>query len=192
MKLYIKYRVSLRCKLTVKEELSKLGLRYAGSSLGMVEVVEDLTPEQYIFLQDRLFESGMELLGQEETLLVERIKSLVIEMVKYADELRKEDYQDHISGKLGHDFGYLSNLFSEVTGVTIPKFIVIQKIERIKELLFYYNMNLGEVASKLGYRNVAQMSSEFKRMTGLSPTFYQQLKQKREEALNKEEPLNKY
>ncbi|WP_439882740.1 helix-turn-helix domain-containing protein [Pontibacter sp. MBLB2868] len=179
MKLYIKYMVSLRCKLMVKEELNKLGLQYLLVDLGTVELLEDITSEQRIQFKTNLEKSGLELLDDKKSILIERIKGVIIEMIHYSDEFPKANYSDYISQKLNHDYTYLANIFSEVSGITIQQFIILHKIERVKELLLYKELNLTEIAHRLHYSSVAHLSNQFKKVTGLSPSFYKQLKQKR-------------
>jgi AraC-like DNA-binding protein len=130
-------------------------------------------------LKENLLKSGLELLDNKKTILIEKIKNVIVEMVHYLDELPNMNYSDYVSEKLGYDYTYLSNLFSEVKGITLQQFIIIHKIERVKELLLYDEMNLTEIAYKLHYSSVAHLSNQFKKVTGLSPTFYKELKQKR-------------
>ena len=177
--LYIKYMVSLRCKMVVKEELKKLGLHYVVIELGTVEILEDITKEQHDKLKENLLKSGLELLDDKKSILIEKIKAVIIEMIHYSDELPKVNYSDYISEKLSYDYTYLANMFSEVKGITIQQFIIIHKIEKVKELLLYDELNLTEIAYKLHYSSVAHLSNQFKKITGLSPSFYKQLKQKR-------------
>jgi AraC-like DNA-binding protein len=183
MKLYIKYRVSLRCKMMVKEELKKLGLRYVVVDLGMVEILEEITQQQREQLKVNLLRSGLELLDSKKSILIEKIKNVITEMIHYSDELPKVNYSEYISEKLDYDYTYLANLFSEVKGITIQQFIIIHKIERVKELLLYDELNLTEISHKLHYSSVAHLSNQFKKVTGLSPSFYKQLKQKRKDNL---------
>ena len=175
--------VSLRCKMIVKEELKKLGLQYVIIELGKVDIMEDITPEQHDQLKENLLKSGLELLDDKRAILIERIKNVIIEMIHYADELPKINYSDYISEKLNYDYTYLSNIFSEVKGITIQHYIIINKIEKAKELLLYGELNLTEISYLLHYSSVAHLSNQFKKITGLSPTFYKQLKQKRQENL---------
>jgi AraC-like DNA-binding protein len=179
MKLYIKFMVSLRCKLLVKEELGKLGLHYVVLELGVVDVLEDISSTQRAELKLNLQKSGLELLDNKKNILIDRIKNVIIEMIHYTDELPKVNYSDYISEKLDYDYTYLSNIFSEVKGITIQQFIIVHKIERVKELLLYDELNLTEISYKLHYSSVAHLSNQFKKVTGLSPTFFRQLKQKR-------------
>jgi AraC-like DNA-binding protein len=171
--------VSLRCKILVKQELKKLGLQYGAVDLGMVEIKDDLTPEQREQLKKNLLRSGLELLDDKKNILIERIKSVIIEMIHYSDELPKVNYSDYISEKLNYDYTYLSNIFSEVKGIDIQHYIILHKIERVKELLLYDELNLTEISYKLHYSSVAHLSNQFKKVTGLSPSYYKELKQKR-------------
>ena len=175
--------VSLRCKMMVKEELKKLGLKYVVVDLGMVEIIEDITEEQREQLKNNLLRSGLELLDNKKSILIEKIKNVITEMIHYSDELPSMNYSDYISEKLGYDYTYLANTFSEVKGITIQQFIINHKIERVKELLLYDELNLTEISHKLHYSSVAHLSSQFKKVTGLSPSFYKQMKQKRKHNL---------
>lgn len=175
--------VSLRCKMVVKDELQKLGIHYAILELGMVDVLEDITDEQRAKLKINLSNFGLELLEDQRSILIERIKNVITEMVHYSDELPDTNYSEYISKKVGHDYTYLSNIFSEVKGITIQQFIIMHKIERVKELLLYDELNLTEISYKLHYSSVAHLSNQFKKITGLSPSFYKKLKQKREQNL---------
>ncbi len=179
MKLYVKYMVSLRCKLLVKAELESLGIRYVIVDLGVVEILEDITQELREQLKTNLLRSGLELLDDKKSILIEKIKQIVIEMIHYSDEIPKVNYSDFISQKTGYDYTYLSNIFSEVKGITLQQFIIFHKIERVKELLLYDQLNLTEISYKLHYSSVAHLSNQFKKATGLTPSFFKQLKQKR-------------
>ncbi len=179
MKLYIKYMVSLRCKMMVKEELKKLGLHFIVVELGEIDIMENLTSEQRKELKAGLMQSGLELMDDKKAVLIERIKNVIIEMVHYSDELPKTNYSDYISEKLNHDYTYLSNVFSEVKGITIQQFIIIHKIERAKELMLYDELNLTEISYKLNYSSVAHLSNQFKKVTGLTPSHFKALKDKR-------------
>jgi AraC-like DNA-binding protein len=183
MKLYIKYMVSLRCKMVVRDELKKLGLEYVVLDLGMVEILEDVSKEQREQLKLNLLKSGLELLDDKKSILIEKIKSVIVEMIHYSDELPKVNFSDYISEKLNYDYTYLANIFSEVKGITIQQYIIIHKIEKVKELLLYNELNLTEISYKLQYSSVAHLSNQFKKVTGLSPSYYKQLKQKRQNNL---------
>lgn len=179
MKLYIKYMVSLRCKMVVRDELKRLDIRHAIVELGMAELMEDITPELRETLRINLLQSGLELLDDKKAILIEKIKNVIVEMIHYSDEFPTMNYSDYISEKLHYDYTYLSNVFSEVKGITIQQFIIIHKIERVKELLLYNEMNLTEISQKMNYSSVAHLSNQFKKITGLTPSYYKQLKQKR-------------
>lgn len=183
MKLYIKYMVSLRCKMIVKEELKNLGLHYVIVDLGSIEILEDITEEQRQKLKVNLLRSGLELLDDKKAILIEKIKNVIIEMIHYSDELPKINYSEYISEKLKYDYTYLSNLFSEVKGITIQHYIIINKIERVKELLLYDELDLTEISYKLQYSSVAHLSNQFKKVTGLTPTYFKSLQEKKRVAL---------
>ncbi len=171
--------VSLRCKMMVKDELQKLGIGYASMDLGLVETLENITTEQHDLLKANLLKSGLELLDDKRSILIEKIKNIIVEMIHYADDLPQQNYSTYISEKLHYDYTYLSNIFSEVKGITIQQYIIIHKIERVKELLLYDELTLTEISYKLHYSSVAHLSTQFKKVTGLTPSFYKQLKQKR-------------
>lgn len=183
MKLYIKYMVSLRCKMLVKDELNKLGIDCVSVDLGMVEIKDDITEEQLEKFGKNLKESGLELLDDKKNILVEKIKSVIVEMIHYEDEVPAVNNSDYISKKLGYDYNYLSNIFSEVKGITIQQYIIMHKIERVKELLLYDELTLTEIAHKLNYSSVAHLSNQFKKVTGLTASYFKELKEKREQNL---------
>ncbi|MDX1586592.1 MAG: AraC family transcriptional regulator [Balneolaceae bacterium] len=183
MKLYIKYMVSLRCKMLVREELKKLGIECVSVDLGMVEIQDDITEEQLETFGKNLKKSGLELLDDKKNILVEKIKSVIVEMIHYEDKGPNVNDSDYISEKLGYDYTYLSNTFSEVKGTTIQQYIIMHKIERAKELLLYDELTLTEIAYKLHYSSVAHLSNQFKKITGLTPTFFKELKEKRQKNL---------
>jgi len=183
MKLYIKYMVSLRCKLMVKEELKKVGLDTIAIDLGVVEIPDGITDEQRLKLRENLLGSGLELLDDSKSILIERIKNVITEMIHYLDEPPSENYSAYISEKLDYDYTYLSNVFSEVKGITIQQFIILNKIERVKELLLYDELNLTEIAYKLHYSSVAHLSNQFKKITGLTPSFFKKMKKARKSTL---------
>ncbi|NUQ24116.1 MAG: AraC family transcriptional regulator [Saprospiraceae bacterium] len=179
MKIHIKYMVSIRCKMIVREALDKLGIDHGTVELGEVEIRGHMTPEQYEQLGIALLKFGLELLEDKKAVLIEKIKHTIIEMIHYSDNLPHVNFSDYLSEKLHYDYTYLANLFSETTGTTIEHFIIAHKIERVKELLLYGELNLTEISYKLNYSSVAHLSSQFKKVTGLTPTFFKQLKQYR-------------
>ena len=184
MKFYIKYMVSIRCKMIVKSELDRLGLHYGTVDLGEVDIKDKITNEQYDHLKLALLKSGLELMDDKKAILIEKIKNVIVEMIHYADELPKIKNSIYLSEKLGHDYTYLANIFAEVTGTNIEHFIIIHKIEKVKELLLYNELNLSEIADKLNYSSVAHLSNQFKKITGLTPTFFKKLKHKKRKSLN--------
>jgi AraC-like DNA-binding protein len=170
--------VSNRCKTAVKEELKKLGLHFIFVDLGEVEIMEELSDEQRVQFKTALFDLGFELMDDKRAVLIEKIKTIIIEMVHNSEEIIKMNFSDFLSEKLNHDYTYMANLFSEVQGTTIEHFIISHKIERIKELIIYGELNITEIAWKMNYSRVAHLSNQFKKMTGLSPSHFKQLKVK--------------
>ncbi len=183
MKLYIKYMVSMRCKMVVKEELKKLDLHYVNLDLGVVEIMETLTKQQHDQLKSALLKSGLELMDDKKAILIEKIQNVIIEMVHYTDELPKTNFSDYLCEKLEYDYTYLANIFSETKGITIEHFIILHKIERVKELIIYDELNLSEIAWRLHYSSVAHLSHQFKKVTGLTPSFFKSLKHKKRSTL---------
>ena len=179
MKLYVKYMVSLRCKMMVKEELEKLGINYIFINLGLIDTLENITIEQRRQLSLNLSKSGLELLEDKKSILIEKIKNVITEMIHHSDELPKVNYSDYISQKLEYDYTYLANTFSEVKGITIQQYIILHKIERVKELILYDELSLSEISYKLHYSSPAHLSNQFKKVTGLTPSFFKKMKQKR-------------
>ncbi|MDT8394595.1 MAG: helix-turn-helix transcriptional regulator [Bacteroidales bacterium] len=179
MKLYIKYMVSLRCKIMVREELKKLGINYVVVDLGVVELLEDISQQQREQFSKNLLKLGLELLDDKKSILVERVKNVIIEMIHYSDELPKINYSDYICEKLGYNYTYLSNLFTEVKGITLQQYIILHRIEKAKELLLYDELNISEISYRLQYSSVAHFSNQFRKITGLNPSYYKKLKEKR-------------
>jgi AraC-like DNA-binding protein len=171
--------VSNRCKMAVREELKKLDLHFIVVDLGVVEIMEQLSVENRQQLKEALLSSGLELMDDKKAILIEKIKNIIIEMVHHSDEMIKINFSNFLSDKLNHNYTYLANLFSEVQGTTIEHFIISHKIERIKELIIYGELNITEIAWKMGYSSVAHLSNQFKKSTGLSPSHFKQLKNKR-------------
>lgn len=171
--------VSNRCKLSVKESLQTLGLHFIILELGEVEVMEELSAFQLQQLKASLKLSGLELMDDKRSVLIERIKNTIIEMVHHSDEVIKINFSNYLSEKLKYDYTYMANLFSEVQGTTIEQFIIAHKIERIKELIIYGELNFTEIANKMNYSSVAHLSNQFKKSTGLSPSHFKLLKNKR-------------
>jgi AraC-like DNA-binding protein len=164
--------------MAVKAELRKLGLHFIVVDLGEVEIMEDITTEQRNLLRAGLADSGIELMEDKKSVLIEKIKSAVIDMVHHPDEVMKMKFSVFISEKLKYDYTYLSNLFTEVHGTSIAQFIIAHKVERVKELIIYDEMNITEIAYLMNYSSVAHLSNQFKKETGLTPSQFKKLKQK--------------
>ena len=165
--------------MLVKEELNKLGLHYIVVDLGEVDIMESLNLNQRSRLKAALLESGLELMDDKKSVLIEKIKAVIINMVHYSDGNIKVNFSTYLSEKLQQDYTYMSNLFSEVQGTTIEHFIIAHKTERIKELIIYDELTITEIAWKMRYSSVAHLSSQFKKVTGLSPTHFKRLKDKK-------------
>jgi AraC-like DNA-binding protein len=169
--------------MVVKSELDKLGLHYGVVELGEVDIMEDISSGQLSELNTGLKKAGLELMDDKKSILVEKIKTLIIELVHYTDEQIKVNLSDYLSGKLNYNYTYLANIFSEVKGTTIEQFYLTHKIERVKELLVYGELNLTEIAWKLHYSSVAHLSNHFKKKTGLTPSQFKNLKIKNRNTL---------
>jgi YesN/AraC family two-component response regulator len=179
MKLYIKNMVCSRCKMVVKSEFEAMGLHPVSVELGVVDIQESITNQEKEILADRLKAFGFELIDDKKSKAIERIKVLIIELVHHKNNELHVNLSEYISNHLSQDYAMLSNLFSEVEGITIEKYVILQKIERVKELLMYDEMSLSEIAHLLNYSSVAYLSNQFKKITGFSPSHYKQLKDKK-------------
>jgi YesN/AraC family two-component response regulator len=168
--------VSIRCKLLVKSELDNLGIPYSKVDLGEVEMIDNLTAEQYAKLNRVLLKSGLSLIDDKKNILIEKIKLCIIERIHYSDEPLLVNFSDYLSSELQYNFNYLSKLFAEVKGATIEQYIILHKIERIKELLLYDELSLKEIANLLNYSSVAHLSRQFKKMTGLTPMHFKKMR----------------
>jgi len=175
--------VCIRCKMVVKAELAKLGLHYNTVELGEADIKESITPEQHDLFKAGLLKFGLELMDDKKSMLIEKIKNVIIELVHYSEEPLTINFSVYLSQKLHYDYTYLANLFSEVQGTTIEKFLIIHKIERVKELLVYDELNLTEIAYLMHYSSVAHLSTQFKKITGLTTTHFKKLKDKRRSML---------
>lgn len=170
--------VSSRCKMAVQAELDKLGLHPVRVDLGEIEIEENIGEKQQEELKEALLKIGLELLLDQKTILVEKIKNTIVQLVHFTDELPKILLSKHMSEYLHHDYAHLANLFSEETGNTIEHFLIAQKIERVKEMLIYEDLHLTEIAYRMNYSSVAHLSNQFRKVTGLTPTFFKKLKNK--------------
>ena len=168
--------VCIRCKLVVKDELTKLGFKYITVDLGEADLVDSISPAQREQIRAALLQSGLELMDDKKSVLIQKIKNVIIETVHYSEEPLTINFSQFLSEKLNHNYTYLANLFTEAQGMTIEQFLIGHKIERAKELLVYNELTLTEIAYKLHYSSVAHLSSQFKKVTGLTPTFFKNLK----------------
>jgi AraC-like DNA-binding protein len=176
--------VCIRCQMVVKAELEKLGLQYTYVKIGEADIVGDVKPEQLERLKTDLKKAGLVLMDNKKKILVEKINSAIIELVHYSEDQIKVNLSDYLSETLKYDYTYLANLFSEVKGITIEKFYLTHKIERVKELIIYDELNLSEIAWRLHYSSVAHLSNQFKKYTGVTPSHFKKLKNKKRESLN--------
>lgn len=176
--------VTLRCKIIVQQELEKIGIPCLSVDLGMVETKNPISDQERNQLNLNLKRVGLEILEDKRSILIDKIKNVIVEMIHYSDELPKINYSDYISDKVGYDYTYLSNMFSEVKGITIQQFIIIHKIERVKEMLIYEKLNLTEISYRLNYSSVSHLSNQFKKVTGLTPSYYKKMKKIRFEDIH--------
>jgi len=183
--------VCLRCKIVVRDVLTGLDIRYSLVELGHAELQGSITEEQHAEVKQALLKSGLELMDDKKSVLIEKIKAVIVEMVHYATEPLTINFSDFLSQKLHHDYTYLANLFSEVQGITIEKFLIAHKIERVKELLVYDELTLTEISYLMHYSSVAHLSNQFKKVTGLTPSHFKQLREKRRTALEDVAPVKR-
>lgn len=184
MKLYIKNMVCNRCKTAVKAEFEKLGFHLLYADLGVVEIVENNLENKKSNLNENLRSLGFELIDDKKCQTIERVKNLIVDLVHYKDNEIDTNLSDYLSMNLLQDYNSLSNLFSEVENTTIEKYFINQKIERVKELLMYDELTLSEIAYKLNYSSVAYLSNQFRKITGLSPRYYKNLKENKRKQLD--------
>ena len=175
--------VSIRCKMVVRAELEKLHIDFTLIELGEVTIKGDFPDEQRAQLKTALQKSGFELMDDKKAMLVEKIKNVIVEMVHYSNEPLKTNFSDYLSEKLKQDYTQMSNVFSQTKGITIEHYITLHKIEKVKELLIYDELKLSEIAWKMHYSSVAHLCTQFKRVTGLTPTFFKSLKHRRRTSL---------
>jgi YesN/AraC family two-component response regulator len=179
MILYIKNMACDRCKAIVIAELDKLGIQYIKVDLGEVTIRNKLTPGQQTKLYIALQQSGLELIDESKTYLIEKLKNAITDLEHHSDEDLKTSFSDYISLSLNDDFIYLNTLFAEIEGITIEKYIIQHKIEMVKKMLIHEDLNLTEIAIKMHYSNTAQLSIQFKNITGLTPSYFRQLRHMR-------------
>lgn len=181
---YIKNMVCNRCIMAVQNIFSNLGYPSLRITLGEIEVANPISANDLEKLKVSLISYGFELIDDTKSRIIERIKNIIIQIVHYSDENLKVNHSLYIETQLNRDYAYLSSLFSEVEGTTIEKYIIHQKIERVKELLVYDELTLSEIAYKMGYSNVAYLSNQFKKITGLTPSHFKQVKEKKRKPLD--------
>ncbi len=169
--------VNQTCRIVAKEELKKMGLHFIFLDFGIVDIMEMLTTDQIDELNKNLKKWGLELAGDRKSIIIERIKNTIIEMIQSGDDMPSLKFSEYIGKKLHHDYTYLSNLFTEIIGISIRQYIINYKIERIKELILYDELSISEISYKLKYSSLAHMSNQFKKVTGLTPSIFKQLKQ---------------
>ncbi|MBD1366945.1 helix-turn-helix transcriptional regulator [Mucilaginibacter sp. ZT4R22] len=171
---YIKNMVCMSCQVVVKYELEKLGLTQHKVEQGNVEIFEPISAEQILEFKLALIRSGMELMDNKKNLLVEKIVYVITEMIDYGQNELKTNFSYHLSEKLNHDYTYLANIFSEAKGTTIEQFIILKKIQRVKQLICDKELNLTEISWKMHYSSVAHLSTQFKKITGVTPSHFKQ------------------
>lgn len=176
MKLHIKNMVCNRCKMVVRAELEGLGLQPVSVELGEVTLDREISDTEKLKIDTRLHELGFSLIDDRKSMLIERIKTLIVELVHHQNSELKTNLSEYLSRRLHHDYSYMTNLFSEVEGTTIEKYFIAQKIEKVKELLVYDEMTLSEIAFQLNYSSVAHLSNQFKKVTGLTPSHFKQIR----------------
>jgi AraC-like DNA-binding protein len=165
--------------MVVKEQLKKFGLHPVNVELGEVNISEEINATQKKQLNQVLLSFGFVLIDDKKSRMIEKIKNAIIDLVRYSEEQLKTNLSEHITSQLNHDYNYLSNLFSEVEGTTIEQYFIAQKIEKVKELLVYDEFSLSEIAMQMNYSSVSHLSKQFKKVTGFTPTYFKQLKERK-------------
>ena len=183
--IFIKNMVCDRCIMVVQNELEKLGLDAKNIKLGEVILSKEITSLEKENLSKTLEPLGFEIIDDKKSRIIEKIKNTIIDLVHHQDSDVKTNLSDVLSDKLHHDYNYLSNLFSEVEGTTIEKYFIAQKVEKVKELLVYDELLLSEIANRLNYSSVAYLSNQFKKVTGLTPSHFKQIKEDKRKPLDK-------
>jgi|ERR1022692_1362373 AraC-like DNA-binding protein len=178
MQLYFKNMVSKRCKMLVKAEIEKLGLHCRKIELGEAEIIENISSGKWDELNIVLKKSGIELMHDKQSILIEKIRIAVIERIHYADEPLEVNFSNYLSKKLYRNYNYLANVFSATQGITFERFYLMHKIERVKQLMIYDDLNLKEIAWKMNYSSTAHLSNQFKKITGISPSIFKKNKDK--------------
>lgn len=174
-----------RCIMVVQQELEKLGLDVKSVTLGEVTLGKEPTAEEKKHIDEVLIPLGFQVIDDKKSRIIEKIKNIIIDLVHHHDNDTKTNLSERLSRELHHDYNYLSNLFSEVEGTTIEKYFIAQKIEKVKELLVYDELSLSEIAFRLNYSSVAYLSNQFKKVTGLTPSHFKQIKEDKRKPLDK-------
>ncbi len=173
-----------RCIMVVQNELEKLGLDFTTITLGEVTLTKELNPDERNSVEKALVPLGFEVIDDKKSRIIEKIKNIIIDLVHHQDNDTKNNLSAILSEKINHDYNYLSNLFSEVEGTTIEKYFIAQKVEKIKELLVYDELSLSEIAIRLNYSSVAYLSNQFKKVTGLTPSHFKQIREEKRKPLD--------
>lgn len=190
MKVYIKNMVCLRCKLLVQDEMDRLNLEYDEVKLGEAVIKDPVSPDKLKALNRALLKSGLEIINDKKSRLVEQIKTIVIEQVHYTDQSLGENFSTFLAARLNYDYTYLSNLFAANQGITLEHYIIGHKIDKVKELLIYDELTIAEIAFKMNYSSAAHLSKQFKKVTGFTASYFKELKRIRfEENKNKTKKL---
>jgi YesN/AraC family two-component response regulator len=176
MKIYIKNMVCIRCKMVVKGQLKKITSDNAVIKLGEVEITGTLTDAQLNEFRSGLLKFGLVVLDDKKSMLIDKIKKVIVELVHYEDEPLKVNFSAYLSKKLNYEYTYMANLFSEVEGINVEHYLISHKIERVKELLIYERLSLREISYKLNYSSVAHLCNQFKKTTGLTPANFKKSK----------------
>lgn len=177
--------VCSRCILVVQHELEKLGIAANNVKLGEIELKKELTPKEREALENALAPLGFQIIDNKKSRIIEKIKNVIIDLVHHQDNNAKTNLSDVLSDALHNDYNYLSNLFSEIEGTTIEKYFIAQKVEKVKELLVYDELSLSEIAIRLNYSSVAYLSNQFKKVTGLTPSHFKQIREDKRKPLDK-------
>jgi AraC-like DNA-binding protein len=178
MKIHIKYMISSRCKILVRDVLNEMGLHFVMVELGEVDIMENITNAQREYLRSELQNAGLELMEDKRTILLEKIKYTILDVINNREEDKRLNFSHYLSEKLGYNYTYLVSIFSEASGTTIEQYMIAQKVERVKELIAYDELNIAEIAWKMNYSSAAHLSNQFKKVTGLSPSHFKNLKNK--------------
>lgn len=177
MKIFVKNMVSLRCKIIVKEALERVGIHFVNVEMGEVEILQHISREDHLMIANTLLSYGLEVIDNNKLKMTEKIKHIIIELIHHTKEPLEINFSNYLSQRLQYDYTYLANIFSETEGMTIEKFMICHKIERVKEMLVHSELNLTQIAYKLHYSSVSHVSNQFKRVTGLTPSMYKRRKQ---------------